>query len=85
MLKIEYHYDIVLLFKANKNDESFIKTWWKDGVLKSKVNLIILIGGASEVINKPAIDMCEYIKDLSETRRKEKKKRSRLKLVQEKW
>lgn len=50
-----------------------------------KVNLIILIGGASEVINKPAIDMCEYIKDLSETRRKEKKKISRLKLVQEKW
>lgn len=47
--------------------------------------MIILIGGASEVINKPAIDMCEYIKDLSETRRKEKKKRSRLKLVQEKW
>lgn len=38
-----------------------------------KVNLIILIGGASEVINKPAIDMCEYIKDLMETRRKEKK------------
>lgn len=37
--------------------------------------MIILIGGASEVINKPAIDMCEYIKDLSETRRKEKKKR----------
>lgn len=40
---------------------------------------------ASEVINKPAIDMCEYIKDLMETRRKEKKKRSRLKWVQEKW
>lgn len=36
--------------------------------------MIILIGGASEVINKPAIDMCEYIKDLMETRRKEEKK-----------
>lgn len=38
-----------------------------------KVNLIILIGGASEVINKPAIDMCEYIKIL--VRQEEKKRR----------
>ena len=51
----------------------------------SNFDLMTYIGRASEVINKPAIDMCEYIKDLMETRRKEKKKRSRLKWVQEKW
>jgi hypothetical protein len=53
--------------------------------LKSKSKFDNINWGASEVINKPAIDMCEYIKDLMETRRKEKKKRSRLKWVQEKW
>lgn len=48
--------------------------------MKSKVNLIILIGGASEVINKPAIDMCEYIKDLSETRRKRKEEKKQIEI-----
>lgn len=40
----------------------------------SNFDLMTYIERASEVINKPAIDMCEYIKDLMETRRKEEKK-----------